>query len=714
MSQKIAIVDIETNGLLEDMVDYSSFPYKLKPDAKLWCVVVRDFETNEVFTAENEKVTRDWMEKTLAPFNVIVAHNGHKFDLLALKLFGVLDYKVGWLGQKDKLFGREVRLLDTLVVSRLLSPDRFGGHSLEVWGGRVGESKMDYRQACIDAGYLDSKSAKGDEFKSYNPLILPYCIQDTLVTAKIFHILMTEVAEYGNGWKKAMQVEHKLADLAVKRENLGFSFDKELALKNLEYLIKEMEKLREKVNPLLPPKQLGKTAVQEWTPPATQIKKNGELSSHMLRFGERVQGYFEKHDDIWVLNFQGEPYQLPITEPLKTHIAGDINDLDLVKGHLIDLGWKPSEWRIRDLTKDSKKQNLPYEKRISALRRYIEETFGGKYMHERLEQLEIQGDKETIFEYYAEKLQQDRPVRVPTSPCVRVGVAKDLCPNLEELGEKVEFAKDFALYLTLKHRKSTIAGGEIEEMDFDEETPNKGYLANYREVDGRIPTPAIEIGANTNRYRHISVANVPRASSIFGKEMRSLFGCGKEAIQLGFDFSSLENRIQGHYVFPYEFGEELAESLVADKPQDLHTLNSVKLGISRDQAKSITYAILYGCAPNKLESMLTISAERAKQLYDDFWDAVPALKALKLDLEKFWESTGKKYVIGIDGRKINTRSKHSLLNFTFQSGGVICAKYVTVILFQIMEEQGKIIDPFEGKPDVCSMIEYHNFCGFAQ
>lgn len=98
----------------------------------------------------------------------------------------------------------------------------------------------------------------------------------------------------------------------------------------------------------------------------------------------------------------------------------------------------------------------------------------------------------------------------------------------------------------------------------------------YRTVDGRIPTPAIEI-ASTNRYRHIGVCNVARASSIYGKEMqRSLFGCGQGMYQFGFDFSSLEARIQGHYILPFN-GEESAEQLLASKPNDIHTLNANKL-----------------------------------------------------------------------------------------------------------------------------------------
>ena len=52
--------------------------------------------------------------------------------------------------------------------------------------------------------------------------------------------------------------------------------------------------------------------------------------------------------------------------------------------------------------------------------------------------------------------------------------------------------------------------------------------------------------------------------------MRALFRSGNTHLQLGFDFSSLEARIQGHYIYKYEGGPELSEMLVAEKPNDIH------------------------------------------------------------------------------------------------------------------------------------------------
>lgn len=706
LTQAVAI-DIESNDLLAGMLDFSSFPYKLNKDAKLWCISFCNIGTGEITSLVKEKVTKENIDSILKDYKFIVFHNGVKFDALVLQLFGLIDYKIGWLDESDTLNGREVRFLDTLILSRLLSPDRYGGHSLKVWGERLGEYKDNFRKECIELGIIQKDSPKGAEFKTFSEGMVSYCEQDTKVTSELFKHLLTDIASYP-GWKQAIKMEHKLADLAIRRESLGFWFDKDFAIKCVEDLTQKMQELADKVNPILPPKQMNKTTLSKWQAPKNQLTKKGEPTASLKNFANRVGGEIFKVDEDYILQWEGHQIQVPFEGYLRTTEEASISDLDHVKSHLIDLGWVPTEWAIRDLTKDSKKQNLSFEKRLEAFDRWFKTTMEGKYQDFRLDDLE--GD--TVEEKYLnvkEKLNGQFPVRVLTSPKIRVGVEKELCPNLEKLGEKVAFAKDFALYLTYKHRKSSIAGGDLEDVDYDEEYPNTGYLSSYREADGRVPTPAIEIGASTNRYRHVSIANVARSSSIYGKEMRSLFGCGEGFVQVGFDFSSLEARVQGHYVLKYPFGEELAESLVAEKPNDIHSVNSRKLGIERGTIKSLTYAILYGCSPKKLEQMLGFTPSEAKKFYSDYWDAVPALRDLKKDVEIEWEQIGgKEWLKGIDGRKLNSRSRHSLINLLFQSCGVIAAKYVTVFLLQDMEKQGLCIDPFINKPDVCSMIEYHD------
>ena len=710
--KRICTIDIESNGLLDQLIDFSEFPYKLNSKARLWTVVITDFNTRKSVFAEREGITKEWLKNSLEPYDVIVAHNGHKFDLIALQLFGVLEYKIGWFGENDICFGREVRFFDSLILSRLFDPNRYGGHSLQSWGERVGNYKDDYRQQCIDEGYIEKNSSRGAEFKMFNELLTPYCIQDTLVTLEAFKSLLKEWGQYKN-WEASVKQEHILADVSIKREVLGFYFDKELAIENLEKLTELIDEAREKVNPFLPPKPMNKGELRFYTPPKIQLTKGGTPSANMIKFVEKVNGTLKfLGDGEYEFHYEDRAYKVPFTEPIKTHTVASIEDLDHVKETLINnFGWVPTEWRVRDLTKDSKKQNLPLEKRQNTTLRWLKETSEGKFKKLRVEgalkDFKIKNPND-ISEYLLKAIEKDAPVRIRTSPSIKVGVERELCPNLIKLGDKVAFAKYFADYLTYRNRKSAIAGGDIEDMDFDEDVPNTGYLSMYREVDGRIPTPAIEIGAISNRYRHIGVVNIPRVTSLFGEEMRRLFGCGEGFVQLGFDYASLENRVQGHYVFPYEGGEELAKSLVAEKPYDSHTLNAQKMGIDRGSAKSVGYGILYGCNYKKLMEMLGVDDKRALEIYNSFWDAVPALKAFKEDLEKQWEMNNKEFIYSIDGRKILTRSKHSLLNFLFQSSGVIIAKYATIFIMEDLERQGLCIDPFVGRPDVKNIVDYHD------
>ena len=711
---KAIVLDLESNDLLSEMLDFSSFPYKLKPDAKLWCVVLRDAYTNEVLAEEKENITKEWLQKSLEGCTHLIGHNVLKFDFLVLKLFGVLDYTVGYLDEEDTLFGKPVTLVDTLIVSRLLNPDRFGGHSLESWGERTGASKMDFRGELIKRGIIPKDSPKGFEFKNYTPIMLTYCLQDTEVNKNTFFYLLEEIGDY-KGWKQAIKMENKLADLAIRRESFGFWFDKDLAIKCVEDLTQKMEELQNKVNPLLPPKPMGKTELGNFTPPNTQFLKSGKPSTHIIKFAERIGGkIMENEDEKYFIEYEGSSYELPFHLPLKTHVEADISNLDHVKSTLIDVhGWIPTDWAIRDFTKDSKKVSLSYEKRVTAFERWVKETTEGKYTKLRLEiafKDHRAKDLDSLIENVKEKLKEDYPVKLPTSPRIRVGIEKELCPNLTALGEKVEFANAFALFLTYKHRKSSIAGGDLEDVDYDNEYPNTGFLSMYREEDGRVSTPAIEIGASSCRYRHIGIANIARSSSIYGKEMRSLFGAGKDGVQLGFDFASLEARIQGHYCWKYTDGQELAKTLLAEKPYDIHTVTGEKLGIPRSDAKSVNYMLIYGGKIPKVQAMLNVDKTRATEIFNGFWDSVPALKELKQAVTKHWQDNDKKYITGIDGRKITTRSEHSLLNSAFQSSGVIAAKYVTVIMMQELEKKRYNIDPFVAKPDVCSMIEYHDEC----
>ena len=562
-SFKRIVLDIETNGLLHQLIDFSKMPLKLKSEAKVWLIVLTNKDNpSEKIKLKLDECTRDNLKECFKNTEEVIFHNGVSFDAIFLKLYGILEYRIFYhldeKGNNGTLFNRPMKITDTLVLSRILNPDRYFGHSLDSWGRYLGEYKTDYRQVCIDAGHIAADSPKGHEFREYYPELDSYCEQDTVVTSKILDELITERGRLAID--AAYHMELKICDITLRQEYYGFGFNSDLAKHSVKDLTEKLKAISDSVNPILPPKRLNKGEQKEFNPPARQFKANGDISAFLEKFIIKIGATLS--EDKASIVFEGNKYDLPLdpNHCLKSEISSSIDDLDNLKEYLLSLGWIPLEWKERDLLKDSKKKKLSPEKAEAAIQRYVKSTLEGDYKAERLKLLDVKEDK--LLSTLLGK-QNEFALRVPVSPSIRVGTEKSLCPKLEALGESADFVKDVVLYLTYKHRKNSISGGVTDE----DGSPTTGFLALVRE-DGRISTPANTLGASTGRYLHIGVANIPRVGSIYGPPMRGMFTPGPGRIQFGYDYSSLEACVNGHFVIPYKDGKALAASLVAKKPND--------------------------------------------------------------------------------------------------------------------------------------------------
>src|SRR5574343_401215 len=201
--------------------------------------------------------------------------------------------------------------------------------------------------------------------------------------------------------------------------------------------------------------------------------------------------------------------------------------------------------------------------------------------------------------------------------------------------------------------------------------------------------------------------------------MRDLFRCDPDMLQLGYDGDGLEARIEGHYCYKYEGGKEYSVALVAPKPNDIHTTTAktiselIGFAFSRDSSKATKYACTYGAQPPKLAKMNKWDSHIANLVFNGFWEAAAPLKALKEAVTEYWETKGrKKFIIGLDGRKIPTRSAHALLNCLFQSAGLICMKWAMVYHDRQMRDEGLSVDfwteDWKSRPFAQQMIHYHN------
>lgn len=463
------ILDIESSDFLQRGLDYTKLPYRLKPSYQVWCVVCRDIDTNAVYRFVGEQEIKQDLPMILQKASMIVGHNIIAFDLPVLMLWAGIQYKVGYADGEDYINGHPCQIVDTLVMSKLLYSDTVNGHSLEDWGKRLGNYKQGFHS-----------------FDQFSQEMLEYCEQDTSVNRTMYLHFMAEYTSWK--WGRAFRMESKLADLQLAQELYGFRFFRDRAVAAVEELTKLMEEKRAIVNPLLPPKTLNKGEQKEYIPPKLQFKKNGEPSSHMQRFAEK-HGWTLVEREEWQL-VGDKTWTLPLPEgvPLVTTGVASVEDNDHVKGYLLDLGWVPKAWKERDLTVDSKKHKRDWAGFEDAVKRYVEQTLTGPYKRHRLEIIGC--DEDQLESKLMGHKDLKKPLRVPTSPQVTLPPEKDLCPGLVMLGERVAFAKDFADFMTYRHRKNSIAGGVDEEGE-----PSTGFLTAERE-DGRIPTPADTNGCN--------------------------------------------------------------------------------------------------------------------------------------------------------------------------------------------------------------------------
>lgn len=113
-----------------------------------------------------------------------------------------------------------------------------------------------------------------------------------------------------------------------------------------------------------------------------------------------------------------------------------------------------------------------------------------------------------------------------------------------------------------------------------------------------------------------------------------------------------------------------------------------------------------GAQGKKLGVTLGVPEKEGQRIFNEFWRSCSSLKSLKDSVVKYWNDHNRKYIRGLDGRKVMTRSEHSLINTLFQSGGIICMKKAMVLWDEWVKKEGL---------SAAQVIHYHKLnCGFTQ
>lgn len=155
-----ALLDVEADNLT---------PYV----TKIHCVCVL---SNGVMTTYTDR--EEFLLGSLR-WTTLVGHNIIGYDLWALWLVWKIPFTVG----PDTFNGRPVTIIDTLVRSRYLNPDRLNvdgstnkNHRLESWGKRLNFAKTEW-----------------NDFSEYSVELECYCENDVRLTAKVHEQLQQEI-----------------------------------------------------------------------------------------------------------------------------------------------------------------------------------------------------------------------------------------------------------------------------------------------------------------------------------------------------------------------------------------------------------------------------------------------------------------------------------------------------------------------------------------
>lgn len=635
------ITDIETNGLLHNVSQFH-------------CAVTYDYTTDQYirYRPDDFGAYIDALEAEVARGGLIVFHNGHKYDIPVIELLA------------KKLLGRDVKfpkenVLDTLVMSRLIYSNikdtdagllragklpgkRFGSHALEAWGYRLGEMKGEYKDD-FKASLAESgeEYVEGMEWLLFNEDMMEYNVQDVVVTKALFEKLCsntfyfpnetpagsTEAERFWNGSLEAVKLEHDAAWLLAKMERNGFPID----IKSLENLYAELagrrgELLVELTN------TFGSWYSAKGGTEAFRHPRTGKPLTKYPRVKYPKQGGIFKKPKNKKQREGLEPCELDTRDYVEgapytpvEHVVFNPSSRDHITRVLTKAGWVPVEFTPSGAPK--------------------------------------------VDDEVLEHVKVDDP----------------------DAQRCIELIKE---YLMIQKRIGQVAEGD------------NGWLRMIGE-DGRIHGSVNPNGAVTGRATHSfpNVAQVPSIRAAYGEPCRAAFGAEHNMkdgnpdpwIQVGVDASGLELRCLGHFMYRYDEGEYVETILTGD----IHTKNQMAAGLpTRDNAKTFIYGFLYGAGAAKIGQIVGGTAEDGKRLIKNFLEQTPAIAALReaitgtLVKDSKWVGGEQKvtwkrrWVRGLDGRKVHVRSPHAALNTLLQSAGALICKLWIVETERLLLEAG--------------------------
>ena len=315
MNEKL-VVDIEANGFQNDVT-------------KLWCISVFNIETKEkeTFTDYNSDY-RSIEEglKLLSTAKQIIGHNFIAYDMVVL--------------EKLHNFKTSATIIDTFLMSQLLNFNRQlgrvkGRHNLAQWGEALGIPKFTQEQWTV-----------------YEDTMLDRCEIDVQINVRVYIQLMKEFKMSGIP-KSVIQREFAIAKISAQQVKNGWLIDERLALRHIDFLKREIETLRQNIEPLMP-KIVKCPDVWVSNQECNEIlETTGIRYDAELKEGQRLKKpILPRYTKAGVLHSAQTKWLGEGVKVYGAYCRVEFHDAKLtqhseVKKLLFKNGWKPTEWNTK-------------------------------------------------------------------------------------------------------------------------------------------------------------------------------------------------------------------------------------------------------------------------------------------------------------------------------------------------------------------------------
>jgi DNA polymerase I-like protein with 3'-5' exonuclease and polymerase domains len=654
--------------------------------------------------------------KMLAKADFVVGHNIIAFDIPAIQI----------VYPKFKVTGE---IKDTLVLSRLVRANQkdrdwelfhkgvlpgkhIGKHTLAAWGFRLELMKGDYS----DARYAYAKEQGWDEQKtheyvwgSWNQDMEDYCVQDVDVTTALWNMLSAEDFS-----QESIEFEHQIHDLMAQQERNGFPFDREGAEKLASELETERDRLKisaeehfgswycpDKKRELWPAWDSDETTdikafLRAMHTGGKEERKNYKdriakiCGQELPKMNTRNKGPAnKKYTEYWLNQSFGDRKKC-------LQVARLMGILDNNEKLYADDYPLPGEdedfsrrvWGVVTEHKNSRNYQTHYKKnKAGRLVSYFDTYEGARLCKIKRKDFNVASRHNIVDRFTTLYNWKPEEFTDAGAPSVDDTVLRSM--EFENNPTAERMAETLAEVFYYNKRLGQIKTGKNAWL---ETVSDHGLIHCHTNTGGTVSGRCSHIGPNLGQVPAVKIGKDKKVlkgrDGDHGWDCRNLFRVPDGWVQVGCDLSGIEFRCLAELVCRHDNGAMINSVLHGDVHTD--NWNAADLE-SRDIAKRCLYCLMYGGGDWKLGHTAYPFAKDGdkarigREIRDKLMKGLPALAQAIKDTQK---QSKQGYLIGLDGRKVYSRSPHSALNLRLQHNAAMIAKKWALLTNEYLIEAG--------------------------